>query len=38
VAVLDAERALVDARVAGLEAQAARANAWADIEHAVGAP
>ena len=38
VAVLDAQRALIDARVAVLEAQAARANAWADIEHALGAP
>lgn len=38
VAVLDAERALVDARVSALEAQAARANAWADVEHAVGTP
>jgi cobalt-zinc-cadmium efflux system outer membrane protein len=36
LAVLDAERALVDARVAALEAQGARATAWADIEHAVG--
>lgn len=38
VAVLDAERALVDVRLAALDAQAARAMAWADIEHAVGAP
>jgi cobalt-zinc-cadmium efflux system outer membrane protein len=38
VAVLDAERALVDARVTALEAQAARASAWADVEHALGAP
>lgn len=38
VAVLDAERALVDARVAALQAEAARAAAWADVEHAVGAP
>ena len=30
--------ALVDARVTALEAQAARANAWADVEHALGAP
>jgi outer membrane protein TolC len=36
--VLDAERALVDARVTALEAQAARASAWADVEHALGAP
>jgi cobalt-zinc-cadmium efflux system outer membrane protein len=38
VAVLDAERSLVDARVLALEAQARRANAWADVEHAMGAP
>jgi cobalt-zinc-cadmium efflux system outer membrane protein len=38
VAVLDAERALVDAHVTALEAQAARATAWADVEHALGAP
>jgi cobalt-zinc-cadmium efflux system outer membrane protein len=38
VAVLDAVRALVDARVSALEAQAARTVAWADVEHAVGAP
>jgi cobalt-zinc-cadmium efflux system outer membrane protein len=38
LAVLDAERALVDARVTALEAQAARANAWADVEHALGEP
>ena len=38
VAVLDAERSLVDARVSALQAQAARAVAWADVEHAVGAP
>jgi cobalt-zinc-cadmium efflux system outer membrane protein len=38
VTVLDAERALVDARLAALEAQAARATAWADVEHALGAP
>lgn len=38
VAVLDAERALVDARVTALEAQAARASAWADVQHALGAP
>jgi cobalt-zinc-cadmium efflux system outer membrane protein len=36
VAVLDAERALVDAQVSALTAQAARAGAWADAEHAVG--
>jgi cobalt-zinc-cadmium efflux system outer membrane protein len=38
VAVLDAERALVDIRVAALQAQTARANAWADVDHALGAP
>jgi cobalt-zinc-cadmium efflux system outer membrane protein len=38
VAVLDAERALVDARIAALDAQAARATAWADVQHAIGAP
>ena len=38
VAVLDAERVLVDARVSALEAQAARASAWSDVEHALGAP
>lgn len=38
VAVLDAERALVEVRLAALDAEAARATAWADIEHAVGAP
>lgn len=38
VAVLDAERGLVDARVSALQAQAARANAWADVDHAVGTP
>ncbi len=38
VAVLDAERALVDARLTALEAEAVRASAWADVEHALGAP
>jgi cobalt-zinc-cadmium efflux system outer membrane protein len=38
VALLDAERGLVDARVAALAAQAARENAWADVDHAVGTP
>jgi cobalt-zinc-cadmium efflux system outer membrane protein len=38
VAVLDAERALVDARLTALDAQASRATAWSDIEHALGAP
>jgi cobalt-zinc-cadmium efflux system outer membrane protein len=38
VAVLDAERTLVDVRVSALAARAARANAWADVEHALGMP
>jgi outer membrane protein TolC len=38
VAVLDAERALVDTRVSAFQAQAARTSAWADVEHALGAP
>jgi outer membrane protein TolC len=38
VAVLDAERALVDTELAVVQAEAARATAWADIEHAVGGP
>ena len=38
LAVLDAERALVDARVTALEARAARSMAWAAVEHALGAP
>jgi cobalt-zinc-cadmium efflux system outer membrane protein len=38
VAVLDAERAMVDTRLSALQAQAVRANAWADVEHAVGGP
>jgi outer membrane protein, heavy metal efflux system len=38
VAVLDAERAVVDARVSALQARAERAVAWADVEHAVGEP
>jgi cobalt-zinc-cadmium efflux system outer membrane protein len=37
VAVLDAERALVDARLTALETQAVRASSWADVEHALGA-
>lgn len=36
VAVLDAERARIDAEVALVESQGARANAWLDIEHALG--
>jgi cobalt-zinc-cadmium efflux system outer membrane protein len=36
LAVLDAERTLVDVGVSALRAQAARATAWADVEHALG--
>jgi outer membrane protein TolC len=36
VALLDAARARIDARLALLDAQAARANAWIEVEHAVG--
>ena len=38
LAVLDAERTLVDTGVSALRAQAARATAWADVEHALGVP
>jgi cobalt-zinc-cadmium efflux system outer membrane protein len=38
VAVLDAERARIDARLAVIEARAAGADAWIDIEHLVGIP
>jgi outer membrane protein TolC len=38
VAVLDAERASIDAQIALLEARATRASAWIDVEHAVGQP
>lgn len=38
VALLDAARARIDARLALLDAQAARANAWIEVEHAVGQP
>jgi cobalt-zinc-cadmium efflux system outer membrane protein len=38
VAVLDAERARIDARLGLLEARAARASAWVDVEFAVGSP
>jgi cobalt-zinc-cadmium efflux system outer membrane protein len=38
LAVLDAERALIEARVNAIEAQAAQAAAWVDVEHALGAP
>ncbi len=33
-----AERVLVDTRMSALEARAAQANAWADVEHALGTP
>ena len=36
VAVLDAERALNEARIALLEARAATSNAWIEVEHLVG--
>ena len=36
VAVLDAERARIDAQLSLLESQAARANAWVDVELALG--
>ena len=38
VAVLDANRARIDARMSLLEASAARALAWIDVERAVGQP
>lgn len=38
IAVLDAERSLVDARVTSFQAQAVRASAWVDVEHALGVP
>ena len=36
VTVLDSERALIDARLTSLETKAARANAWIDVQRAVG--
>jgi outer membrane protein, heavy metal efflux system len=36
VEVIDAERALIDARVSSLLAQAQQAEAWADVLHALG--
>jgi cobalt-zinc-cadmium efflux system outer membrane protein len=38
VMVLDAERAGIDARLALLEAHAQRADAWIEVEHAMGIP
>jgi outer membrane protein TolC len=38
VAVLDAERARIEVRLSLLEARAARAAAWIEVEHAVGVP
>jgi cobalt-zinc-cadmium efflux system outer membrane protein len=35
-ALLDADRNLLDTELALLEAQAARANAWIDVQHAMG--
>jgi outer membrane protein TolC len=37
VAVLDAERARIDAELSLIETRAARANAWIDVERALGA-
>jgi cobalt-zinc-cadmium efflux system outer membrane protein len=36
VAVLDAERARIDAELSFVESQGARANAWIDVERALG--
>jgi outer membrane protein TolC len=36
ISVLDAERARIDAALSLIEAQAARADAWVDVEHALG--
>jgi cobalt-zinc-cadmium efflux system outer membrane protein len=36
VAVLDAEKARIDARLSLLDARAAQADAWIEVEHAVG--
>jgi cobalt-zinc-cadmium efflux system outer membrane protein len=38
VAVLDAERARIDARVSLIEARAANANAWIEVQSAMGWP
>ncbi len=38
VALLDAQRAFVTARLAALDAQATRASAWADVLRALGVP
>jgi outer membrane protein TolC len=38
VAVLDAEKARIDAKLALLEARAARAEAWIEVERAIGEP
>jgi outer membrane protein TolC len=35
--VLDAERARIDAELTLIESQGARANAWIDVERALGA-
>jgi cobalt-zinc-cadmium efflux system outer membrane protein len=38
VAVLDAEKARIDARLSLLDARAQQADAWIEVQHAVGAP
>ncbi len=38
ITVLDAERARLDTRLSLLEARAAKALSWIDVEHSVGAP
>jgi cobalt-zinc-cadmium efflux system outer membrane protein len=38
VAVLDAERARIDTELTLIESQSARANAWIDVERALGVP
>lgn len=38
LALLDAQRALLTTRVDAIEATAARASAWADVQHALGSP
>jgi cobalt-zinc-cadmium efflux system outer membrane protein len=38
VAVLDAEKARIDARLSLLDARAQQADAWIEVQHAIGAP
>ncbi|MEI7893785.1 MAG: TolC family protein [Myxococcales bacterium] len=38
VSVLEAERARLDAKIALLEGKTMRANAWIDVERAMGMP